>query len=155
MADTGIKISLPNTNVLNTDPQNVIFDSKNPFIKIDTQNTVGFQTINLTFINDPPEDTYTVVYSFAHGYTYTPSLETLFFVTSPQLTAVSYQQYFQDGGTLSSQSAFDGAVLYAVADGTNVYFIVWKFNSGGSPNPLTGVGVRITSHVFVDDYSNS
>lgn len=158
----GVKISLPGTNVLTTTGANVIFNTKDPFIKIDTTNPVGFQTILLQIITDPPEpvgpswnNTYSVVYKFAHGYKYTPSLETLFFLSNPPPGAVFTQTYYQDVGQIAQQTASDGALLYAVVDATNVYFIVEKFNDSGlgSANLLTGTVAEITCHVFVDDLS--
>jgi len=161
----GVKISAPGTNVKFGSVNDITFNTKYPFLKIDTQLPTGFQSINLSIINDPPEpdgfidvDKYTVIYQFKHGYSYTPSLETLFYVVSPFPGVPYYQQYFLDSGILSAHTAFDGASIYAVADNTNVYFIVWKYYEpglGGQQNPLSGILLRISCHVFVDDLSGA
>lgn len=157
MGDYGIKTSIPGSNALTASGVSLNFSSANPFIKIDTQTKTGFQTITLLITTDPPEpsggatDTFTTVYQFKHGYTYTPSLETLFFVVSPPPGTHFTQTYFLDGGQIAAQTADDGAYLFAVADKTNVYFVVGKFNDGlGSANLLTGTTIKITVHVFVE-----
>lgn len=157
--DFGILITQPGVDVVNATTAQVVMNTSNPFIKIDTQTTTGFQTIKLLITNDPPEpvgpatDSYTVVYQFAHGYKYTPCLETLFFIQSPPPATSFSQTYFQDSGILGQHTAFDFAQLYAVTDATNVYFIVHKNNDHvlGSPNLLTGTTVLMTQHVFVED----
>lgn len=159
--DFGIFITQPGTAVAGAPTSKVVMNTTNPFIKIDTQTTTGFQTILLLITTDPPEpvgpatDTYTTVYFFAHGYKkYIPDVEVLFNVTNAPPGAVFSQTYFQDSGILGAHTAFDFASLYAVTDATNVYFIVHKFKGGGgSSNLLTGTTVQITPHVFVDDTS--
>jgi len=156
----GIVISAPGTDVAGAPTSKVLMDTSKPFLKIDTQTTTGFQTITLIITTDPPEpvspatDRYTIVYQFAHGYKYVPSVETLFYVTTAPPGATYSQTYFQDWGIVGAHTADDAAYLYAVADATNVYFIVDKFNdqSGlGSANLLTGTNVNISVHVFADD----
>lgn len=160
----GIKITAPGTNVNFASGQDVVFNSKNPLLKIDSQNTKGFQTVNLTIVNDPPEptapsytDTYTVVYKFAHGYTYTPSVETLYVLITPTGGAYSFHQdYFLDFGIIASSAYDNFAAIYTVVDSTNVYYVVWKQNGGsGGTNTLSGAYLKITSHVFVDDLSGT
>jgi hypothetical protein len=154
----GIIISAPGTSVTNAKTSQLVMDTSNPFIKIDTQNPVGFQTINMLITTDPPEPpsgggvTYTTIYKFKHGYNYIPSVEALFYVQSPPPGTHFYQVYFQDSGTIAAQTADDGAFLYVIADATYVYFIVSKFNDGyGSANLLSGTNILITTHVFVQD----
>ena len=157
--DYGMKISLPGQNVLSTLPSNIVFNTKNPFIKIDTQKSTGFQTIMLSFINDPPEiltggDTYTTIFKFAHGYDYAPSIETLFYVSVAPPNGAFYQNYFLDSGIIASQGFTATAYLYSIYDSKNIYFIVHKFNLGfGANTQLTGAVVEITVNVFVDDLS--
>lgn len=158
--DVGIIITQPGSSVGSAKPAQIALNTSNPFIKIDTQNPVGFQTITLIITTDPPEpinpatDKYTTLYKFKHGYTYTPSLETLFYVSNFAPGLVGGQTYFQDTGFLGGHTVDDGVYLYAVADATWVYIICDKQNdqSGlGKANVLTGTNVSITCHVFVED----
>lgn len=50
-----------------------------PMTKLDTTNIVSFQTISLLFNHEPAQPTYgaptdTLLYQFAHGYTYIPAI---------------------------------------------------------------------------------
>jgi hypothetical protein len=156
--DFGIIITQPGVSVTGAKNSQITMNTSNPFIKLDTQNPKAFQTINLIITTDPPEpvgpatDTYTTVYQFAHGYKYVPSLETLFNVTTAPPGSTFTQTYFQDWGQIGAHTFLDGVFLYAIADATNVYFIVDKYNAGGgSANLLTGTNITITVHVFLDD----
>lgn len=162
--DYGILVTAPGKDVTTASGGSILMNTTYPFIKIDTQNPAGFQTILLLITTDPPEpvsgtgfaDTYTVVYKFKHGYTYVPTVETLFVVTAaaPGQSANSYQAYFYDFGVLATSTSgiAGGAYLYAVADATWVYYVVCKYDQDGvSTTLLTGTNVQITSHVFVDD----
>lgn len=156
--DFGIIITQPGTAVTNAPTSKVSLNTSNPFIKLDTQNPKAFQSLLLLITTDPPEpvgpatNTYTIVYQFPHGYKYVPSVETLYFVTSPPPATLFIQNYFLDGGQIAGQTVNDGAFLYTITDQTNVYFIINKFKTvGGSSNLLTGTSVAITPHVFVDD----
>lgn len=155
--DFGIIISQPGVSVTGAPTSQIVMNTSNPFIKLDTQNPKAFQQISLIITTNPPEpsgagDTYTVVYFFVHGYKYVPSLETLYNVTTAPPGTTFSQTYFQDWGQLGGMTVADGAFLYAIADATNVYFIIDKYNAGGgSANLLTGTNVSIGVHVFVDD----
>lgn len=158
--DFGIFITQPGTSVTGAAANKTLMNTSYPFIKIDTQASAGFQTLLMLITNDPPEpsggaiDKYTVLYQFAHGYKYLPALETLFWDKQPGAGTANAQAYSQDGIFLSTNTAFDYAYLYAIADATNVYLICHKFldsASGGSANLLTGTNVQITIHVFVED----
>lgn len=155
--DFGIIISQPGVSVSNAATSQIVLNTSNPFIKLDTQNPNAFKQISLIITTDPPEpsgagNTYTVVGSFAHGYKYVPSIETLFYVTTPPPGTTFTQTYFQDWGQIAAQTIADAVFLYAFADKTNVYFIVNKYNAGGgSANLLTGTNISIGVHVFVDD----
>lgn len=152
--DYGILITAPGVDTTNAPTSQVVMNTSNPFIKIDTQNPKGFQSILLLITTDPTEGVYTTVYSFAHGYKYVPSLETLFYVSAAPPATLAYQTYFQDSGFLAVQSFVNNYVLlYAVADATNVYIIVDKSHS--TANLLTGTNVQITTHVFVEDVPSS
>lgn len=159
--DYGILVTSPGASVQDAPTSKLIMDTSKPFIKIDTQNPTGFQTITLLITTDPPEpplipggNTYTVVYQFAHGYKYVPSVEALFNVTSPPPGTAFSQDYFLDRGLIGQHTAADGAFLYAATDATNVYFIVNKFIDGsgtGMANLLSGTNIDISVHVFVEE----
>lgn len=159
-SDFGVWISTPGTSVINAKPKQLLMDTSYPFLKIDTQNKVGFQTITLIINTDPPEptaggaNTYTVVKSFAHGYKYIPEVEMLCYVQTPPPGQVypQFQTYFQDYGRIGAATGGSAAALYAIADATNVYLVVEKSRpSGGSTNLLSGTNLLITLHVFVED----
>lgn len=155
--DFGIIISQPGSSVTDKTNGQISLNTSNPFIKIDTQNNAGFQTLTLIITTDPPEpsgspDRYTTLYKFKHGYTYIPSLETLFYLLSPPAGMSGYQTYSQDSIYLGGHTVDDFVIIYAVADATWVYIICDKFNDGaGSANTLTGTNLVITTHVFVED----
>lgn len=156
--DFGIIITQPGIAVAGAPTSNIILNTSNPFIKLDTQNPKAFQSYLLLLTTDPPEpvgpatNTYTTVAFFAHGYKYVPSIETLFNITSPPPGTLFMQNYYLDSGQIGGMTINDGVFLYAITDQTNVYFIVNKFKTiGGSSNLLTGTTVTITIHVFVDD----
>lgn len=159
MPDFGIRTSLPGKSVFSDDGATINFNTEHAFIKIDTKNPVGFQTITMLITNDPPEPVspvqfaYTVLYKFKHGYTYTPSLETLFFVLTPPPGTGFYQPYFQDAGVIGAHTSDDEAAVWAVADATWIYIVCGKYRLApfGSPNLLSGTNLQITTHVFVED----
>lgn len=158
MADYGIVISNPGSSVTDLSNAQIALRTSNPFIKIDTQNDAGFQTITLIITTDPPEPVgpatakYTQLHKFKHGYTYIPSLETLFFLSTPPAVLTGYQLYSQDSIFLGGHTPNDGVTVYAVADATWVYIMCLKqIFSGGSANVLTGTNLQITTHVFVED----
>lgn len=158
-SDFGILISQQGAAVNNAQTAQILFDSSKPFIKMDTQNPVSFQSILLIITTNPPEptggatDNYTTLFSFAHGYKYVPSLETLFFVKAPPPSPNNNgtQTYFQDSGQIGGASIGSTAYLYTIADKTNVYCICHKQNFDGVGTLLTGTNVLISSHVFVED----
>lgn len=152
-----IVISTPGNSVNGATAQQIALNTNNPFIKIDTQNPAGFKSILLIITTDPPEpsggatDSYVILYQFAHGYNYTPSMEALFYESSPPPAANAYQQMFLDFGAISEIDPGTNAYLYAVADKANVYIICHKQSFFGNPNVLTGTNMQITTHVFVED----
>lgn len=156
--DYGILISGPGNSVSGAKLGQLVMDSGNPFLKIDTQNAVGFQTITLLITNDPPEppstggNTFTTVYKFKHGYTYIPTVEMLCFVQNISPSIHGVMPYFQDWGFLGGSTVNDQVTFYAVADATWVYLILEKSNfGGGSANNMSGTTLVVTTHVFVED----
>jgi hypothetical protein len=156
MSDYGILISDKGSDV--KELENILFTTKHPTAKLDTANPVSFQNIGFRFISDPPEPANpptaltTRVATLPHGYSYTPSFWSLVNIVLP-VPAAFRQDYFQESGVLSLQTAFDGAQFLVSADETNIYFDVTKTlntASGGVANPLTGMVLRIRLYVFVE-----
>lgn len=160
MADYGLLISDKNSDV--TKLENIIFTTKYPTAKLDTRNPVSFRDIQFTFLNDPPEPANpptvltTKVATLAHGYTYVPSFWSLVNILLPVSTNFK-QDYFQESGVLSTQTAFDAAEFLVDADQDNVHFYVRKTlvtASGGLANDLTGMILRIRLYIFVEGVSD-
>jgi hypothetical protein len=159
--DFGILISAPGTSVANASQAQLLMNTSNPFLKIDTQNPVGFQTITLLITTNPPEpvgpswaNTYTTLYKFKHGYDYIPTVEMLCYVQTPPPDAPSaaVMTYFQDWGMIDAHTeGDDGCYIYTIVDATYVYIICEKFNDGsGMPSLLSGTNLLISLHVFVE-----
>lgn len=105
MADAGMKMSLPGVDVRTANKGQLSLSSGSPMLKLDTQSKTSFVTVLLLFNNDPPEGvTGTVVYTQAHGLTYTPRVWSLFQVQTPPIGAAFYQAYFQDSGEIGSHT---------------------------------------------------
>jgi hypothetical protein len=156
----GIEITAPNVSATSASTSQLIMSSKYPFIKLDTQSSKSFQTIFLYFNNDPPEPSgvgtqTTIVYSFAHGLTYTPRVWAEFItIAQPALTHFN-QTYFQDLGVIAAQTIDDLVTMYITADSTNVYIKVDKSNfGGGSPNSLAASSFQISIYQFIDDFNS-
>jgi hypothetical protein len=157
---TGIWISAPGNSVYNANPSQLIMNTANPFLKLDTQNPAGFDTFELLINTDPPEpsgpswdSTYTIIHSYPHTYKYIPTIEMLCLVQNPPPSAPSGLPVIaQDFIMIDSQSQDDGVIFYAIADATDVYLIIKKYNDGsGSANLLTGTNLLVSVHVFVED----
>jgi len=158
--DVGIRISLPGQDTSSAKGTNLAFNTQNPFAKLDTQNKAAYQTINLLITNDPPEPngttviySYTQLYKFAHGYTYTPQFESLYWINSPGAGLANYQVFALDICVISAHTASDQAALIVVCDATYCYVVCQKFldsSGGGLPNSLSGTTLQLTTHIFVD-----
>lgn len=167
--DYGIRISKDGSDAdalgnVFADRQSLLMNMRDPMAKLDTTNPVSFQNISLTFNTDPPEPTgageekETVVYQFAHGYTYSPTVWTLAQVTQrPTTPGTFYQNFFQTVGVIKSTTAADFAALQMRNDNQYVYISVRKgYNAGlgGTPQNIVGCKILIRIYVFVEDYNN-
>lgn len=153
-----LKVSPPGVDVKTAADKQLVINGSYPFLKLDTQNPVSFQTIVFTFNTDPPEPSggnttqNTTVYTIPHGYSYTPAFWSLVQTLVPPTGTHLSQTYFQSAGIIAAQTVDDSAGFLIEADSRNIYFIVQKFNDGaGSPNNLVGCVLRIRLYVFVDD----
>ena len=155
--DYGILISQPGVDATGAPTVNkTTLNTRFAQLKIDTTNAKGFQTLTMSIVTNPPEPAgtghkYTIIYQYAHGYNYKPAIETLFNITTPPPSTSYSTPYFLDWTALAAKTVDDYAALYAVADDTNVYYIVDKWQGGlGLPNLLTGTNITITTHCFLD-----
>lgn len=156
MSDYGIAISNKDSNV--NDLKDILFTSKYATAKLDTSKDISFSNILFTFLNNPPEPTppasvTTRVMTIPHTYNYIPSFWSLINISSP-VSSSFRQDYFQESGIVSAQTAFDSAVFYVDADKDNINFYVTKdINDAvfGLPNPLTGLILKIRLYVFVEN----
>jgi hypothetical protein len=163
MADFGLSISAPGTNVNTTAKNNLLLNSNYPFYKIDTQNKNGFRTTFISIITDPPEPSgagyqFTILHQYPHNYKYIPAIQALFYGKVTPAGTTFTQKYFFDSGTIAAHTAFDEALLFAYADATNVYIICRKYkdsSSGGLANVLSGSFYQITIYSPVEDVGST
>lgn len=159
MADYGIKISKEDANVLTAEETDILLNITDPLAKLDVTNDVSFQNIELTFDTDPTEPSFpttenidTLVYSFPHGYTYTPQQWMLVQVIIPVATPF-YQEFFLDNGIVATSTVFSGATFWCAADETDINFYITKSitDAAGAPTPINGLRLLVRSYVFVQD----
>jgi hypothetical protein len=153
-----IQVSAPGVNLKGAVGKDITFSTRYPFAKLDSTNDTSFQLINLLFLHEPPNPDgvssfyqRTLVYSFAHGYTYTPS--TWFLVSIDGFTSVigSEGVYITGGG---SSPSLTSSVFIAEVDDTNVNFYIDKYYIvflGITPPSVLGLTLTIRSYAFVND----
>jgi len=165
MTDGPITVSAPNTSTSGVDSVDAILNTRFPFHKLDSTNNVSFQVINITFINEPPNPVTptstatfsdTLVYSYPHGYEYTPSTWFLMSLDDFDTTLGP------EGSMILVQGQLPGstnAKLNIYVDDTNIYFYIkktWGYVFG-TPDPVApniiNTRVSIRSYVFVEDLS--
>lgn len=158
MTNYGIATSRDGVNVQGASLNNTTFTTKYPLAKLDRTNTVSFQNINLTFLNDtaaPPlaGSNSVLVYSFAHGYKYIPSHWMMGSLTG----GTNNYPYIEDEeALLSSITNGSQAILVIKTDSQNVYLFVNKTNLFGDGNPsISGVALSLRLYVFVEDLLGS
>jgi len=162
MADYGLKISAPGYDARTATNLQLLLNMTYPIAKLDSTNGVSFRDITLTFATDPPEpalDSFnsTIVYSFAHGYSYIPQMWSMITMTTPPASRTILQPYNQDYMILASVTPADIAILYIRADATNINYIVEKTRSslpGNGPNPLAPCVIKVRTYVFVQDITS-
>lgn len=155
--DYGVVISGPGNSVNGAKIGQLVMNTSNPFLKIDTQNPVGFQTINLLITTDPPApalggNSFVILHKFEHEYDYAPGTEMLCFVQSAPPSSVDNMAYFQDWGIVGQNSDQAAGIVYCISDAEWVYIMCKKQSGFTSPNILlTGTNLLISIHVFVEN----
>jgi hypothetical protein len=125
-----LTIAAPNTDTRSARGADVFFTTKYPFMKLDTTNEVSFQTISVLFNSEPPQPpafsyTNTLIYSFAHGYDYVPSVWLTWQNPSPSFPApppdnssnITYYAFGDDSGSIILAGDFAGQTLGSSALG--------------------------------------
>lgn len=165
-AGTGITIYSPTGTGTQQQPQQVIFTTKYPFAKLDTQlginlkvnppatNAVSFQNFRIFFSKEPPvtigSTSTTQIYQFAHGYTYIPTTWLLFQDLNAANTTASFT-YGQENSIIVSKSALTFAEFTMTVDSTNVTFSVYKqWNALDVSPDVIGITLLLRLYVFVE-----
>lgn len=156
MADYGIKTSKKGVNAITASEADTIMSTRFPFAKIDPTKTDTFRTTTVVFLTDPPDNTKTLIASFAHGYTYKPQVWGLWDVTWGA-SIIGTPGVQQNGyGTLTNSSGSPASTLSYEVDETNIYLYITK----GSLPPFfvsnaIGTSATLTTYVFVDDFQEA
>lgn len=157
MADPiGITIYSPTGSGAQQRTDNVIFTTKYPFAKLDTQNPVSFQNISIFFNADPPYDptgavqVTTEVYKFAHGYDYEPTWWVLYLNNNGSNNSAGFV-YGQDGSIIKATSPSTFAQLIVTVDETFISISVLKAFTLLDPTPnIIGYTVTLRFYVFTE-----
>lgn len=163
MADFGITVSSNNVSTTNANTPQQVLTSKYPLAKIDRTKQTSFQNIHIFFANEPPAPavgdltttTVTLLYRFAHGYTYTPSIWT--FYRAVGVTGsfiVGGITYFMDSGVIGGNNTGVNspyAYIDTIVDSTYVSIYLYKYTGVGPQIFVAGSGLNIRSYVFAED----
>lgn len=154
-----ISVSAPGMSLIGASADQITFSTRYPFHKLDSTNDNSFEVITLFFNTEPPNPaspgtglvttSRTLVYSFPHGYTYTPSTWFLISLDSFETTVGAEGAFILNPGFGQST-----AQLNIEVDETNVKFYIDKTwpNIFSLPPPpdIIGYFVSIRSYVFVE-----
>lgn len=153
-----IAVSAPGSSLIGANDAELTLSTKYPFFMLDSTNMVSFQIITLFFAHEPPNPDgviskyqRTLIYSFPHGYKYTPSTWFLVSVNNFKTALGSEGVYLTGGGGLASASS---SVLICTVDATNVNFYIDKYYDSffAIPAPMIiGFFVAIRAYVAVQD----
>ena len=150
-ADYGFKVSEKGKNAITAEGTDIIMSTRYPFAKIDPTKTESFRTTTVTFLSNAPDNTKTLIASFAHGYTYKPQLWGLWDVTwGPSILGTPGERQNGYGSLANSGSAF-AAVLSYEWDATNVYLYIYKGSFTPGDSNTIGTSATLTTYIFVDD----
>jgi hypothetical protein len=162
----GIKITSPTGGGPQGGQGEVIFTTKYPFAKLDTQlgidpstnppkGPVSFQNISIFFNTDPPTPsgtTTTQVYTFAHGYNYVPTYWVLYRNDNASNDSAA-ATYGTEGSIIKSTSeGFNYAQLVTRVDHKNFNISVLKsFLDGSKPAAnIVGYTIKLRVYIFTD-----
>lgn len=153
MSDYGLKISKQGISVTKTDDlSDLIMVTRYPLAKLDSQLSSSFKTIDISFLTTPPLYTETLLYSFPHGYDYTPQIWGLWNITDSG-TGLSSIQYDQAYGTyIANSGAGIGFYLYYKFNYETIDLYIYPYDALGTLN-LVGVTAKLTAYIFADDLS--
>lgn len=151
-----ISVSAPSVSLIGAASGDITFSTRYPFAKLDSTNPVSFEVLTIFFNTEPPDPSSvntsveTLVYSYPHGYTYTPSTWFLLSIDNFQ-TVVG-----QEGGYivgLSTSIGVNNVSVPIVVDSTNVNIYINKFWGSGSATPphIIGFFLTIRAYIFVED----
>jgi hypothetical protein len=166
----GIKITSPTGVGPQGGPEQVIFTTKYPFAKLDTQlgvdlttdppqGPVSFQNISIFFNTDPPNPASgtltTLVYSFAHGYDYVPTYWVLFRNDNASNSDAA-ATYGNEGSVIASTSTLTYAQLLVTVTKTHFNVFVLKSRDPLDPGPqnIVGYTIKLRTYIFTDPVIN-
>lgn len=171
-ANGPIAVSAPGKSLSGAVGADITFNTRYPFAKLDSTNKVSFQSINIEFLNDPPNpngttvfELDTVIYPFPHGYKYIPTIWCIFQRTAGEgdqgdFSVTKYGPYGYENGVIAVSSAVDSAnsaLLTLRADETNIYIGVNKkyVAAHGPVVNLSGYNLLVRVYAFVNDLSGT
>ena len=158
-----ISVSAPGKSLIGATAQDITFSTRYPFAKLDSTNQNSFEVISLFFNTEPPNPpsnasgtthSNTLVYKYAHGYTYTPSTWFLLSLNNFTSTLGPEGSMILVSGQLPGST---NAIFNITVDDTYVYFYIyktWGYVFGTpDPNPpnIIGYTVSIRAYIFVED----
>lgn len=159
-----ISVSNPDKSLIGAASKDISFSTRFPFHKLDSTNINSFEVITVFLSADTPNpasppggsaSNRTLVYSYPHGYTYTPS--TWFLLSTDNFQNVKGSEGSWIIGVASGVSPAVAKFEIDVDD-KNVNFYVSKFwlNNGSLAPSVLGMFVTVRSYIFVEDlFGNS
>lgn len=159
-----IAVSAPGMSLTNATDNNVTFNTKYPFAKLDSTLKQSFQIITLFFNTEPPNPSpavgfsatlKTLVYSYPHGYSYEPS--SWFLVSTDNFKDVLGSEGVWILGSATGGNS-PAAKFEVEVDATNVNFYIDKFwfNDGiVGPPDIIGYSVSVRAYIFVEDLTGT
>lgn len=154
-----ISVSAPGTSLTTAEGQHITFNTRYPFAKLDSTNTNSFKIITVFFNTEPPNPSpplgntasrRTLVYRYAHGYTYQPS--TWFLISNNNFTSALGPEGVWIVGNASGVSPAI-AKFEVDVDATYVNFYVnktWTNDGINGPPNVIGFFIAVRSYVFVE-----
>lgn len=152
-----IAVSSDGTSLSTATGKNVTFNTKYPFAKLDSTKKDSFQIIQVFLSKDTPNpaagsSNSTQIYSYPHGYTYTPA--TWFLISLDNFATTQGQEgswiiNFPNPGV--STAYFDVTV-----DATNVNFYIRKVKPLFASDVSTiGITIYVRAYIFVEDLTGT